>query len=450
MNEGEMMSKQKGVELSAALLLGLLGLLVMVHGASAATSVVVSSTANGALTMLNLHVTPQRIVAGENVTMSFNMFNSYDSPLYDLSLQLTGDSRILNVSPTNNYIITAVGSGNYGGAGYDTVTYTVHIPASLQTGEYTFDVIATYRTNLPNNEGSVVAMSDMPVSIYVYGTPTVTASIASAMPQQLFPGGNQTLEIALQNTGTSTAKNVTAVFTGSGGLSIGGINRFFVGSIPAGSSVTEQLFVQAINDTTSGEVAIPVVLNYSSDYASNITSNGTIYVNVQSGPTFAIQNMSSNLNKGDSYDPVTYRIRNTGNGAATDISFSLVTNYPISPVDPNAFVSSLAPGQSANVTFYVSVDTHASPGSYPVTIYEQWKQPNAASSQLFSGSSSYYAQVGSAVGSAPSSANSGILTGMSGIIDVAAAIVVIALIALFAIRRRSRRQKQAAVGRRKQ
>ncbi len=38
----------------------------------------------------------------------------------------------------------------------------------------------------------------------------------------------------------------------------------------------------------------------------------------------------------------------------------------------------------------VSVDTHGVPGNYPVTLYEQWKQPNGAVNQQFSGSNNYF------------------------------------------------------------
>ncbi|MCL5112371.1 MAG: hypothetical protein M1500_01485 [Candidatus Marsarchaeota archaeon] len=395
------MKMQKNAKTLAAVMLLIIGVLAAAPGVHA-TTVTVASSADGALTMQNLAVSPQPIVAGSNVTISFNLFNSYDNSLYDLSLQLTGDSRILNVSPMSNLIINSIGSGNYGGVGFNTVSYKLHIPSTLPGGVYTFDVVATYRTDLPNNQGSIIGMSDMPVSIYVYGKPNVVASVVSATPSQLFPGGNQTIEVELQNTGTGTAKNVTATFINGNGVITGGINRFFIGAIPPGSSVVESLFIQAPNASSAvgSSVAMPVSISYSSNYTQNITSNQSISINVQRGPIFSIQGAVSNLKKGDAYDPVTYIVKNIGNIAANNVSFSLVTNYPISPVDPNAFVSSLAPGQSANVTFYVSIDSHAGSGSYPVTIYEQWRQSNAGANQQFSGSSNYYALVGGALSSA--------------------------------------------------
>lgn len=435
------MRSKKNVNMyAAAMLLLALGLLAAMPGAHA-TTVTVASSADGALTMQNLAVNPQPIVAGDNVTISFNLFNSYDNSLYDLSLQMTGDSRILNVSPLSNIIISSIGSGNYGGIGFDTIAYKLHIPSNLPTGEYTFEVVGTYRTDIANGAGSIVGISEMPVSIYVYGKPQLAVSVVSASPEQLFPGGNQTLEVKLQNTGTDTAKNVTAVFHSSNGITVGGINRFFIGDIAAGSSATEQLYVQSINTSVNGTVGIPVNITYSSNYTHDIASNQRVYINVQSGAMFSVEGVTSNLKKGGAYDPVTYTIRNTGNIAATNIAFSLVTNYPISPVDPNAFVNSIAPGQSANVTFYVGVDSHANQGSYPATIYEQWKQPNAAANQQFSGSSSYYTQIGG-----PSNGTTAGASGSSpgGLPSWAIlAVIVVVVIALIAYRVRKGKAKAA-------
>jgi hypothetical protein len=51
------------------------------------------------------------------------------------------------------------------------------------------------------------------------------------------------------------------------------------------------------------------------------------------------------------------------------------------------------------MTFLVSADPHGISGTYPVTLFEQWKQPNGAPNQLYSGSSSYFVTVGGTAGS---------------------------------------------------
>ncbi len=70
------------------------------------------------------------------------------------------------------------------------------------------------------------------------------------------------------------------------------------------------------------------------------------------------------------------------------------------------------------MTFYVSVSSTGEQGQYPVTIYEQWKQPNAANSQQFDGSTDYYASVYSASA----------VSAYAIVEDLVAAIIVIAIV----------------------
>jgi len=49
----------------------------------------------------------------------------------------------------------------------------------------------------------------------------------------------------------------------------------------------------------------------------------------------------------------------------------------------------------------INVDTSGLPGSYPVTIFETWKQPNGTPNQLYSGSNNYYIVVGGSGSNSP-------------------------------------------------
>ena len=96
--------------------------------------------------------------------------------------------------------------------------------------------------------------------------------------------------------------------------------------------------------------------------------------------------------------PVTFTIRNTGTVAAQEVQLNLQSTYPLTPISSTYYVSNLAPGATTNVTFLASVDSQGVPSTYPVTIYEQWKQPNGAVNQQFSGSNNYYIVVNQAGG----------------------------------------------------
>ena len=466
-------------------------------------------TANNALSMMNLRVSPQPVVSGDNITVSFQLFNSYSSQLQNVNVQLVSENPIINVSPAGSVVmLNAVGSGLYGGIGYNQLTYRLHIPSKLAAGEYTIDVVATYETDQAGfNYLNLPAESVMPINIYVYGTPkislsasasqqiqpgvpfamevsalntgtdmasnvTVTmanspgftpigpyslsvgaipaggaapssftlqpnenissgrhylnfdvgyttqlgdredqnisvpievainkpdivASIEGATPQQLYIGHNQTLAVLLQNIGNGEAKNISASFDSGNGITVGGPSDFFIGSLGAGASITENLFISADNGSGGTARGLLVALRYqTANHADNITENGSIPVNVEKSADFNVTSESGNLYPGATYVPVTFTISNTGNEAAEEVSLSLQSIYPITAVNPDAYVNTLLPGESTNVTFYVSVDTKGNAGTYPVVLYEQWRQANGGANQQYTSSNNYYAAVG--------------------------------------------------------
>ncbi len=462
-----------------------------------------------ALSIANLDVTPQPVAAGNNVTISFQLFNSYTATLTNVNLELEGTYPLLNYSPAWTQFLTNVPTGVYGGTSL--FVYTMHVPKNVKSGTYSLTLVATYQTT--SSTGSdLTSSSTMPIAFYIRGTPDlkITANpstgispgvqstvaldvlnvgtdnatntsvtvlnsrnfsvlggstfnlgtiapqatgvasaillanstlpagtpelpvivryntiygantyyqemvpvseslgapqigvgIVSAMPQSLYPGTNQTLTLSLQNIGSGTAKNVTLSVVGNGNITAGNsASKIFVGTITAGSTATASLFITANRGDNLNKYNLPVYISYqNANY--NVTSNKTVLlpISLQSVAQFNITGVSSSISPGQTYVPVTLRVKNTGNEAAQSITFSLETIYPISQVNPNAYINALLPGQTANVTFYVSVDSAANTGQYPITLYEQWSQSTGGNNQQYSSSQTYYALVGSSGG----------------------------------------------------
>ena len=500
-----------------------------------------SATAQAAaLSLINLQISPAPVVAGDNITVYFQLFNSYSQSLSQVNLQLEAQNPIINISPSYDYYGYTIGTGLYGGFGFNGFTYKLHIPSTLPAGEYTIDVVANYQTSEGTSSGTAVAaQSIIPIYIYVYGNPqislnivpegqitpgkdftaTITAvnsgtdtarnvtmqilstnsfapdgpstfqlgiipsegssaatatiftyqnisggmnylqalltyttqegipkneianvpinillnnpdivgSITGATPQQLYPGSNQSATVLVQNIGTGEAYNLTLEFLSGNGISASGAAAsFFVGSLAAGAEVSENVFISANADVNQSGAKLPMRANYQYvNHQGNITTVQYIPVNLQSSAVFSITSVNPAVPVGAAYKPVTFTVKNIGNEEATGISFSLQSIYPVTPATPDYYLASLAPGQAANVTFYVNVDSQGRNGQYPITLYAQWRQPNGATNQQYSGSDNYYINVGSQQG------------GYGGIIAAAIVIAVI-MIVLGVLRKKGR------------
>lgn len=483
--------------LSAAILLAL-ALMVSTAGAQ-----------SDALSLANLAVYPQPAVAGGNITLAFQLYNSYVNQLSQVNLGLEGTYPLLNYSPSATYLISQIPEGLYGGT--VPFTYKIHLPRNMNAGTYTLDVVATYQTTGPGPTYSPVSSSStMPVTLYVRGAPnikltassqtaispglqstvTITAlnvgtdnatdiivtipnsrnfsiagssmfnlgtvgpqrsamasailianstlqqgtamlpvtvsyetqynstiktynqsvpvtvslgvpnivvGVAGAAPSSLYPGTNQTLMLYVQNIGSGIAKNVTISVPSTPNITAASsASRIFIGTLAAGASTSTGVLVTANKNDYLSSYLLPVHISYqNANYNATVNKTASIPITLQSIAQFNVTSVGGDLSPGATYVPVTLTVRNTGNEPAQAVTFSLQTIYPISQVTPNAYVSSIAPGASANVTFYVNVDSQANAGQYPLTIYEQWTQPSGVSSQQYSASQNYYAMVSS-------------------------------------------------------
>ncbi|HVA82734.1 MAG TPA: hypothetical protein VNF06_01050, partial [Candidatus Aquilonibacter sp.] len=281
--------------------------------------------------------------------------------------------------------------GTIGGGSSGTAIAVLQTNNTLGNGQNYIPVRLSYTTQYGANVSKVISV---PMSVII-NQPNIVPSISATAPQTLYAGSNQTLSVSIQNIGLGVAKNVTVKFLSTNNITVGSSAAgIFIGTIPAGTSVLQSVFISANRADNLTNYAIPVQLTYSSANYQSVVQK-TVYLNVtlQRSAIYNVTNVTGLLSPGGTYVPLTFKVKNTGGQIAQQITFSLQSIYPIAPASPNVYLTQLAPGATANVTFYVNVDAQGNPGSYPVTVYEQWSQPNGASSTQYSASNNYYAVV---------------------------------------------------------
>ncbi|HUC39121.1 MAG TPA: NEW3 domain-containing protein [Candidatus Acidoferrum sp.] len=407
------------------IILGILSLfatVVLLSGVAGAQS---ASVASDALSIQGLTINPTPVVAGDNITISFNLFNSYSQSLSEVSLWVTADNPIINVSPAYSTYLSTIGTGQYGGIVSNRFSYTLHVPSTLQAGEYEIDVVSNYQTTEGTDGPAIAAQSVMPIYIYVYGSPQVSLNVYPT--GKITPGQDFTATISAINSGTDIARNVTVQLLNSTYFAPDGPNFFSYGTLQSGgsSSVTATIFTD--QNIPGGQNYLKARVNYTTNQGANVSSIVNIPINIlQNLATFSITNVTGKVMAGSTYTPVTFVLKNSGNEEATSISLSLQTIYPVTPTSPDAYIAELQPGQSTNVTFYVSGNSDGDTGEYPVTLYAQWSQPNGATNQQYSGSVDYFVQVQGQVG---------LISGMNTNYFIAIGAVVVVIIVAVGVRR---------------
>ncbi len=397
---------------------------LLAFAALAILSSVVGAQYQNSISMVNLSVSPNPVVAGGNATIRFQLYNAYGDWLYGTSLQPSGSYPLLNVSPLSSY---AVGQLNPG-INQKYYTYTIGIPNTIPSGVYTVTFMTEYFVYAAT--GTQIASAPMPVSFYVNNKPEIKVVASSPQPAALYSGYNQTIGLLIENIGYGAARNVSVTVRGGNGVNIlSSVSTFFISNLTQGSSVSEPLLVSAQGTGQTNMVAN--ITYYSSKLQQKFNTIQNISLSVAPSAQFTIGSVGSGVKVGATDVPVRFRVTNSGTSNASELQLSLQTSYPITPVASTAYIGNLPPGASANLTFLVNVDSSGVPGNYPVTIYEQWKQPNGATSQQFSGSNNYFVPVVSTS------------YGGSTIEIVAVAAIVIIVAGVVVYRRRKRTAKKA-------
>ena len=147
---------------------------------------------------------------------------------------------------------------------------------------------------------------------------------------------------------------------------------------------------------TSGSSLLVGLQYYPASYQNLISKTQVLSLSIAPSAQFLVTAQSpTSLAPGATAVPVKFTVENIGTVEADQVQFNLQTTYPITPIAGTSYVNSLEPGASTNVTFVVNVDSQGVVGDYPITMFENWKQPNGASNQQFSGSNVYFMSIAS-------------------------------------------------------
>ena len=400
------------------ILLALLALVLLSGMASA------QATFDNSLSPVNVTVSPNPVVAGGNVMIRFQLYNGYSEWLYDTTMYASGTYPLVNASPSSSFEVGTINPSET--TGY--YNFTLQVPNTTPAGTYT--VTFTTTSFIYAATGTEVAQSTIPVSFYIQNKPTIKVTASNPQAAPLYAGHNQTINILVENTGYGSARNVTITVSKAIGLNLlSSVKTFYVENISEGSSASEPILVgaQDVNDTS----LLVNVTYYSPDLKQRFDTSQLVSLNVVPAAQFSIGSLETSPAVGATDVPISFRITNTGTATATQLQVSLESSYPITPVSGTAYVANLTPGASANITYMISVDSAGVPGNYPVTLTEQWKQPNGATNQQYSGSNNYYVPVGSS-------------SSTGGLEDDIIIIVVIVVVVAIVMRRRAAKSEKPA------
>ena len=236
-------------------------------------------------------------------------------------------------------------------------TFTFYLPVDnlATSGTYPVMVSTSYEKRFTQLSASNT------VNVQVGGVPSFTASVVSSNPVDIYPGDTAQVDVAFQNTGPSMAQSSRASAESSGVQVKWAGQTQDVGQISARGSADAIFTVEAPKDLQAGTYPLNVHLAYSDQYGNNGTRDFTFDVPVKPKAEFVANASSAGLLAGQKKE-VIVSLTNTGKQEARKVEVRIRPIFPFSTDGTVRYIESLMPGETANLSYVITVDKDATTG----------------------------------------------------------------------------------------
>ncbi|AWR96594.2 hypothetical protein DFR86_02865 [Acidianus sulfidivorans JP7] len=281
----------------------------------------------------------------------------------------------VNISPVNTYPLSIYS--------YYNSTDIINIP-ELATGSevnvtFIYNVLPSakdgvYKIPLQINssEGSEKEYFTVPVLGYVKISGEAVWGSESS-PLVVSPGeDNVPLTLILINDGNVMANNVSITFANKYPLKFEQ-NSTFVGYLPVGEPVEVPVYASIDSNATPGVYNVLIRVHYFNNSLQNVTIPVSIngYENFSISAIWGSTSEPITASPGSIQLPLTFIVKNLGDVTVTNVSLTIVKEYPISTSQNNIYIGIIPAGEENLGSITANVYPNATPGVYyiPVIIH---------------------------------------------------------------------------------
>ena len=255
-----------------------------------------------------------------------------------------------------------------------TASFVIPVDSLAQSGTYPITIVTNYQKDFDKFSSSNT------INIVVLGTPSVSASVASSNPVDLYPGDTGTVTVMFQNNGTGKIQSGHVTFSAPPGLEIKWAGESQdIGEIPAHGSAPVTFTVEALKNASSGDYPISAELQYTGDNTPSATQDFTFTMPLKDKADFvASYTDGTTLAAGNDFE-VQITLTNTGTQDAKKVRVRISPIYPFSTDGTERYIEDLAPGQSQNLTYLIHVDKDATAGQQISGLVMDYQDPQGNS-----------------------------------------------------------------------
>ncbi|MFB6094631.1 MAG: NEW3 domain-containing protein [Halanaeroarchaeum sp.] len=303
------------------------------------------------------------IAPGEFGTVSVTVRNTGTETATDASIALTsktGSVRFGSDASATTFVGTI--------APNETATIAVDTGAPSSAGQRTYPVTA--RVTYENENG--LERSSSPMTVGVALGPADGRFRFESVETALRVGEEGSVEMTIRNPGAAV-RDVVVALQGTG-MHVSPLEtEYAIGTLGAGAAERVTFPIEVSDSAEPSPRQLSFVVRYeTADGDDRSTSPESVLAPVApERDQFAIDPVATTVTAGRT-ETVVLSVTNNGDRTVRNVNAKIFASDPLGAPDDSAFVESLAPGESTNLTFGVSVAGSAREKTYPLSMDFQY------------------------------------------------------------------------------
>lgn len=319
------------------------------------------------------------LYGGDTETLRFDVQNTGTETARNATIRLTSESpNVFFGDFTRPQSNTSVLVSELAPDETSTATVKVGARSDITDGTYPIAARVVYE-----NENGMIATSD-PLTISVRARPERRFTLRNVQPTTARAGDDDVVVSAtIVNEGPATAHNaiVTAALAGTTSAdiphnsaandtsSIRITNEISsVGTLAPNASRPVRFRLMIPREVERGDRILAFTVEYENDEGDVRRIRTPVRKSIRVGPEvdrFSVRGVETNVST-DTSNRIVVSVRNTANVTYRDVTVQLSPDPPFTSVSPGAFVSTLAPGETARLQYELTVADDAVPSTHGI------------------------------------------------------------------------------------
>jgi len=238
-----------------------------------------------------------------------------------------------------------------------TVSFDIPVDSLAQSGTYQVTIITNYQRQFDKYSNTNT------FNVKVAGTPSISASVVSSTPTDIYPGDQAAVTVAFQNNGSGRVESARARMYAPDGIEVKWAgSEQGLGEIAARGSASATFNIEALKNATPGIYKLAVVLDYDGENSAPGSRTFSFDMPVKPKAEFTPGAQPGTVLNADEDKEITVSVKNTGTQEARKLKVRIQPIFPFSTDGTVRYIDSLKPGEAKDLTYLVHVDKDATAG----------------------------------------------------------------------------------------